>query len=87
MKIKLDDKHYLNSDQYCFWITKETTTSKGTVREYQMTGYHRTLPDCIDCFIDKSIGGADVKTLVELSKQIKDLKKLIRGWKVAVTKE
>ena len=21
MKIKLDDKHFLNSDPYCYWIT------------------------------------------------------------------
>lgn len=29
MRIKLDDKYYLNSDKFCYWITCEYEIEKG----------------------------------------------------------
>lgn len=88
MRIKLDDKHYLNSDQYCFWITAEYTAERknGTVytAERRCSGYTRTFSECVDSFIEKTIGGSEIKRFTDLAKEVEKLKKTVKGWKVVV---
>ena len=90
MKIKLDDKHYLNSDQYCYWITTESevTRQNGTkyTAERRSSGYTRTFSECVNSFIEKRIGGAEIERISELAKEIEKLKKTVKGWKVVVEK-
>lgn len=55
MKIALDEKHFLNSDQYCYWIScLVTSTNKQTGEEKtverRVSGYARTFSDAVTSF-------------------------------------
>lgn len=88
MKIKLDDKHFLNSDQYCYWITCEYEIEKGkgagSIAERRVSGYRQTFAQAVDSFIEKKIGGAEINDYKMLVEIIGKLKKEVEGWKVAV---
>lgn len=83
MKIKLDGKYTLNSDPYCYWIT-QTIKSEKSGKEYErvVSGYHSNANDVINSFIDKKIRGSEVDNLKKLYKEVEDLKKQVKGWKV-----
>lgn len=85
MKIKLDEVHTLNSDQYCYWITKNVTVkegrAKGTTIERALGWYCPTFYDAISKYIEKKIGDSEATTYYQLAKEIEDLKKEVRSWK------
>ena len=85
MRIKLDKKHYLNSDTYSYWITCEyeikTGKRKGSVDEKRVSGYEPTFEMAVESYIDKKINGSDAAEVAQLVKEIKDLKTEVRGWK------
>jgi hypothetical protein len=91
MKIKLDDKHYLNSDEYCYWITVEVITqdgkNAGKPYEKRCSGYTATFEQAVDSFIEKKIKASQIEDFKKLVKTIKDLKKEVRGWKSVVEKK
>lgn len=91
MKIKLDDKHYLNSDDYCYWITKEVVAEKGknagNVYEKLCSGYTRTFSEAVESFIEKKIKAAQIDDFKKLVKTVNDLKKEVKGWKCAVERK
>lgn len=90
MEIKLDDKHYLNSDQYCYWITckYEIKNDKGekTIVSRRVSGYRPTFAQAVESFIEKKIGGAEINDYKMLVGIIRELKEEVQGWKVAVEK-
>ena len=90
MRIKLDDKHWLNSDQYCYWVTEEYEVKKGkragSIDERLVSGYRPTFASVVDSFIEKKIGGAEINDMKALVEIIGKLKKEVQGWKVAVEK-
>ena len=81
MKIKLDDKHFLCSDQFCYWITTKVTTEKGTQHERNLFGYYPTAKMAIERFIEKQIMSSDAEYAAVLALEIEDLKKMVRKWK------
>ena len=90
MKIKLGEKYWLNSDQYCYWITEEYTAEKGknagSIAERRVSGYTPTFEMAVDSFIEKGIGGAEISDLRTLVKVVNDLKNEVRSWKVDLEK-
>lgn len=87
MKIKLDDKHYLNSDQYCYWITELITGKTDSTRkpyERRCSGYTRTFSEAVDSFIEMKIKGSETSDFTNLVKEIDQLKKQVKKWKCAV---
>lgn len=82
MKIKLDDKHYLNSDRFCCWITCEYTAKNGKTAERTVSGYYRTFEQCVENYIDKSILSATAENITQLRAEISKLKKTVKGWKL-----
>lgn len=90
MRIKIGDRFYLNSDRYCFWITEEYTVEKGkgagNTAEKLCAGYTPTFESCVNTFIEKQIGGAEIGDLRKLVEMIDDLKEEIRSWKVDLKK-
>lgn len=86
MRIKLGDKYWLNGDRYCFWITEEYTVKKGknagSTDERACTGYTPTFEQCVESFIEKGLGGAEIDDLKELVKTVTDLKEEVRSWRV-----
>ena len=84
MKIQLDDKHYLNSDQYCYWITCTQESKNGKPYERRVSGYTDTFSSAVDSYIEKSIIGSESSEIKELCEKIEDLKREIREWKVNI---
>ena len=86
MKIALDEKHYLNSDQYCYWITCDVTYkgkdgNEKTV-ERRVSGYTRTFSDAVESYIENRIRTSEAAKIVELKDEVKKLKKTVSGWRV-----
>lgn len=86
MKIKLDDKHFLNTDAHCCYISCLVTPKDGSKKPYEIRigGFHRKLEDTIDSFVDGRIrmAGSEVDTLRKLSKEIKQIKADLKKWKI-----
>ena len=81
MKIKLDDKHYLNSDIYCYWITVEKASKNGKAYEQRVSGYFRRLEEAVDNYVDNRIRSSETESIKELTKLVKDIKRTVKGWK------
>lgn len=92
MKIKLDDKHYLNSDRFSCWITCEYTPEKkdgtlGKPTERRVSGYYRDFNEVVEDYIDKKINSSEALKISQLSKEIKKLKKTVKDWKVNISEQ
>ena len=85
MRIKLDEKHYLNSDPFCYWISCEVKSEK-TNKAYdkRVSGYCNTLEHAVHSYIDRQIMSSEAETLKELAEEVKKLKKTVKGWKVTL---
>lgn len=87
MKIKLDDKHWLNSDRYSYWITAlvEPEEDKNGKRkkpyERRVSGYLPTFGQAVESFIDYFVNESQAKSINKLSADIRKLKAEVRGWK------
>lgn len=88
MKVKLDDRHYLISDNYCYHITEEveikTGDNAGNLTERRVSGYHGNFADAVASYCEKALKASDCQTLKELSAEVAKLKKTVKGWKCAV---
>jgi hypothetical protein len=75
MKVKLDKRHTLISDQYCCWI-EQTRHAEKTGKDYQVrvSGYCGTIEQALESYIDKSLLGSDAESAAELLGAVKDLK-------------
>ena len=87
MKIQLDDKHYLNSDQYCYWVTVRYETKKGSEGERRCSGYTTTFEDAVSSFIEKKVLSSEAEKYEDLVKEIEALKAEVKSWGAAVPKE
>ena len=88
MKIKLDDKHFLNSDPQCYWISCKGEVEKGKnagkVYERRVSGYVATFEQVMESYIENRIRSLECEKLSELKKEIQNLKKTVKGWKGAL---
>ena len=86
MDIKLDDKHILKCDEYCYWIAVEVEPEDKKKKPYERrcSGYAATFEQAVESFIDRRIKAAEIDNLKKLAKEIKDLKAEVRGWEAAV---
>lgn len=86
MRIKLDEKHYLNSDPYCYWISCEVKSenAKKKVYDKRVSGYCTTLESAVHSYIDRQIMSSEAESLKELVEEVRKLKKTVNGWKVAL---
>lgn len=81
MKIKLDDKHWLNSDRYSYWITALVETENKKPYERRVSGYQPTFGQAVESFIDYFVSESQAKSITKLSEDIRKLKAEVRGWK------
>lgn len=80
MKVKLDERHTLISDQYCCWIEQTRhSDKKGTDYQVRVSGYCGTVDQALESYIDKSLLGSDVDSAKGLLAAIKDLKRCVAG--------
>lgn len=82
MRIKIADKHYLNSDAQCYWISQEVEVkkgrNKGNLTEKRVSGYYRLLTELLANFAEAKVRSADAETMTELKQAVKDTEKVIR---------
>ena len=89
MRIKLDEKHYLNSDPYCYWISCEVKSenAKKKVYDKRVSGYCTTLESAVHSYIDRQIMSSEAESLKELVEEVRKLKKTVKGWKVTLERK
>ena len=80
MHINLSKTKVLHSDGYSFWVSEDKETAKG-ISSKMLSGYHGSLKDVFESYIEHSVRGSDAKTIGELVKDIDTLKEEIRAWK------
>lgn len=91
MRIELDEKHWLNSDAQCYWISGLVKIKKGktagNVVEQRLSGYTRTFAQAVDSFIEAHLRTAEIDNFAKLAETIEDLKKTVEGWEVNLKKD
>lgn len=80
MKVKLDDKHYFNSDAYCCWISCEYQTQKGKKCERRVSGYCKDFITAIDNYIDKRIKNSTSCDISEIRALVQEIRQTVYGW-------
>lgn len=80
MKIQLDDKHYLNSDPYCYWITCMVKSKDGNPYEKRVSGYAATFSDAVSSYIEKAVKQSVSEDIRLLRDEIESLKHEVMGW-------
>ena len=85
MKIKLDDHHYLESDQYNLWVTEERTSKNGKKYSMNVTGYYNNIEDLLNDYAGRSFMASNAKSFTALKKEMAATRKQISKWKDAIT--
>lgn len=90
MRIKLGDKHWLNSDSQSYWITMEVKIKNGKrageVDERRVSGYTRTFTQAVDSFVEAHLRTAEIDDFRKLAEEVEELKTTVRGWEVNLTR-
>ena len=74
MKIRLTDKHELNSDEYCCWIEEKRISKEGNEYGVRVTGYCSTVERLFADFANKAFMGSKAESIKDLSDDLEDLK-------------
>lgn len=85
MRIDLDDKHILVSDEYCNWIVCIVDSKEGKSYEKRVSGYYPTIEGAVESYINKKINSSEAETMKQLAGEVKALKKEVRAWKLKLT--
>lgn len=77
MRIVIGD-YILNSDHYCFWISKlyqskRKNGEKGTTREKNITGYYSSWNALIRSFVRHGIGDSDATSIRQLMEDVRQI--------------
>lgn len=87
MRVKLDDKHILISEQECCWIVRITQSKNGKMSERRVSGYYRTVKDVLHSYFDKRINASESGSIRALRKDIADAHADIERWIKALREE
>lgn len=80
MKIQLDEYHFLNSDNFCCWVTCEKPNKDGKINPRNMSGYYPTFTGAVESYIERRIKTSEATEIAELKNEIEALKAEVRGW-------
>lgn len=80
MRIQLDEYHFLNTDNFCCWITREKPNKDGKVNPRNMSGYYPTFTGAVESYIERRIKTSEATEIAELKNEIEALKTEVRGW-------
>lgn len=80
MRIQLDEHHFLNTDNFCCWITREKPNKDGKVNPRNMSGYYPTFTGAVESYIERRIKTSEATEIAELKNEIEALKTEVRGW-------
>ena len=85
MKIKLDEKHYLESDPLNIWITVTKVSENGKEYKQNVTGYYRSIDQLLENYIDRSLLASKATSFAALKRDIQALKKQVFEWENVLT--
>ena len=80
MRIQLDEHHFLNTDDFCCWITREKPNKDGKVNPRNMSGYYPTFTGAVESYIERRIKTSEATEISKLKNEIEALKAEVRGW-------
>ncbi len=80
MRIQLDEYHFLNTDSFCCWITREKPNKDGKISPRNMSGYYPTFTGAVESYIERRIKSSEATEIAELKSEVEALKAEIRGW-------
>lgn len=80
MKIPLDDKHILCSEENCCWIMQTVTPEKGKPYERRVSGYVPTFEMAVESYIKKKINSSEATEIRQLKAEVESLKEEVRSW-------
>ena len=80
MRIQLDEHPFLNTDNFCSWITREKPNKDGKVNPRNMSGYYPTFTGAVESYIERRIKTSEATEISELKNEIEALKAEVRGW-------
>lgn len=80
MRIQLDEHHFLNTDNFCCWITREKPNKDGKVKPRNMSGYYPTFTGAVESYIERRIKTSEATEISELKNEIEALKTEVRSW-------
>lgn len=87
MRIKLDDKHTLISENECCWIVRLTQSESGKMSERRVSGYYKTVEETLHSFFDKHTNASESASIRALRKDISNVHKDIENWCAELRKE
>lgn len=85
--IELGGGYYLVYDTLHpnYYVQKEYTNPKSGIRYMKrLSGYDHSIIDAIDSCLEHRIPEASAKTLKEMKKEIQDMKRDLKRWKVSL---
>jgi len=80
MRIPLDDKHILCSEENCCWIMQTVTPEKGKPYERRVSGYVPTFEMAVESYIKKKINSSEATEIRQLKAEVESLKEEVRSW-------
>lgn len=80
MKIRLDSEHWLQSDAYCYWITKDMVSKNGKEYESRVSGYLENLDDIVKDIVQRKIRSSEATQINELRDDVKKTLTMLKGW-------
>lgn len=80
MRIPLDDKHILCSEENCCWIMQMVTPEKGKPYERRVSGYVPTFEMAVESYIKKKINSSEATEIRQLKAEVESLKEEVRSW-------
>ena len=81
MKIPLDNKHTLCSEEFCCYILETVTPKKGKPYERRVSGYVPTFEMAVESYVNKKINSSEATKISQLKDEVKKLKQEVRAWK------
>ena len=80
MRIPLDDKRILCSEENCYWIMQTVTPEKGKPYERRVSGYVPTFEMAVESYIKKKINSSEATEIRQLKAEVEALKEEVRSW-------
>lgn len=80
MRIKLDRKHTLCSNEWCCWITRTVTPKGKKPYERRVSGYVPTFQMAVETYINKGINSSGAEEISQLSEEVSALVQEVRAW-------
>lgn len=86
MRIPLDNKHTLVTDENCCWIVTTIESENKKPYDKRVSGYYATLGQAVASYIDKRINSLESAEIKQLAEAVEELKAEVRAWKLELAK-